>query len=130
MSRNSHPRPLRVLALLAASLPFWGGYAHAADARHGSSVFQEECAECHSMTAGKNKKGPSLFGVVGRNAAEVPDYVYSGALKGSGIVWSPDKLDAYIANPRKAVPGCNMKYDGLSDAAARADLIEFLRGAH
>ncbi|MFX3593457.1 c-type cytochrome, partial [Xanthomonas arboricola pv. pruni] len=36
--------------------------AHAAD---GKGVFMTECAECHSAAQGKNKKGPSMFGVGG-----------------------------------------------------------------
>ncbi len=114
------PRLLTLIPLLGAPL------AHSADADHGAKVFAEECAECHSAKPGKNKKGPTLFGVSGRGAAGVPDYVYSDAMKGSGVIWTADKLDAYIAAPRKLVPGCKMKYDGLGDAAARADLIEFL----
>ena len=114
------------LPMLFATLCAWVMPVHAADAGHGAKVFEEECAECHSVIPGKNRKGPSLFGVAGRSAASVPDYVYSEALKNSGLSWTADKLDAYIVAPRKLVPGCKMKYDGLADAAARADLIEFL----
>ena len=113
-----------LFAVLAASHP-----ARAADVAKGGDVFAEECAECHSVREGKNKKGPSMFGVVGRKAAAVPDAVYSDALKGSGLTWTPDKLDAYLAAPKKFVPGGKMKYDGLADAAARADIIAYLMSA-
>lgn len=121
----------QILSLLLAApvLLAWlalANEASAGDAGRGAKVFDEECAECHSAKPGKNKKGPTLFGVAGRAAASVPDYVYSDAMKGSGVTWSEDKLNAYIAAPRKLVPGCKMKYDGLADAKARADLIEFL----
>jgi cytochrome c len=120
------------LPILFATLPLcaWVTPVHAADAAHGASVFEAECAECHSVKPGKNRKGPSLFGVAGRSAASVPDYVYSEALKNSGLSWTADRLDAYIIAPRKLVPGCKMQYDGLEDAAARADLIEFLNNTH
>ncbi len=98
----------------------------AADVAKGGDVFAEECAECHSVREGKNKKGPSMFGVVGRKAAAVPDAVYSDALKGSGLTWTPDKLDAYLAAPKKFVPGGKMKYDGLAGAAERASLLAYL----
>ncbi|MDD3326439.1 MAG: c-type cytochrome [Zoogloea sp.] len=98
----------------------------AADVVRGGDVFAEECAECHSVREGKNKKGPSMFGVVGRRAATVADASYSDALKGSGLTWTPDKLDAYLAAPKKFVPGGKMKYDGLADAAERASLLAFL----
>ena len=97
---------------------------------HGADVFDEECAECHSIKEGKNKKGPSLFSVVGRNAGTVAEYNYSDALKAGGFAWNNDKIDAYITHPKAAVPGGKMKYDGLNDAKSRADLIEFLSSQH
>ena len=92
----------------------------------GKDVFATECAECHSAREGKNKKGPSLFGVVGRKAATVADASYSDALKASGITWTPDKIDAYVTAPKKLVPGGKMKYDGLASAAERAELLAYL----
>jgi cytochrome c len=122
--------PDRTTALLIAAMTAWIPAAHAGDANHGARVFKEECAECHSASPGKNKKGPTLFAVVGRNAGSVPDFVYSEAMKNSGLTWTPDRLDAYIAAPRKQVRGGKMKYDGLDDASARADLIEYLNNTH
>jgi cytochrome c len=99
----------------------------AGDPKKGKDVFAEECGDCHSATPGKNKKGPGLFGVMGRKAASVSDFSgYSDAMKHSEITWSADKVDPYIAQPRKIVPGGKMKYDGLDDTAARADVIAYL----
>jgi len=103
--------------------------AHAADAGHGAKVFRSQCGECHSVKRGKNKTGPSLFGVVGRGAARVAKYRYSKAMKNSGLTWTVDELETYLVAPRKVVPGCKMKYKGLKDPAARADLIAFLNNA-
>src|SRR3569623_3784700 len=75
----------------------------AGDAGHGGDVFDAECSDCHSLKQGKNKKGPSLFGEVGRKAASVAGISYSDAMKASGIVWPPDQIDAYIAQTKKAV---------------------------
>ncbi len=116
-----------ISALMLATLGALSLQAHAAgDVEKGKDVFSTECAECHSVREGKNKKGPSLFAVVGRKAATVADATYSDALKASGILWSPDKVDAYVAAPKKLVPGGKMKYDGLASAAERADLIAYL----
>lgn len=106
--------------------------AHAADAAAGSDVFKAECAECHSIRAGRNKKGPSLFGIVGRQAATLPGYAYSDALRGrSTWVWTPQQLRSYLSQPaRQANPGTKMKYDGLTDAAALDDLIVYLGTVH
>ena len=110
------------LCLLAA-----GGQALAAgDAKKGAATFIQECGDCHSPKEGKAKKGPPLFGINGRKAASIADFEYSDAMKQSGITWTAEKIDAYINHPRKVVPGGKMKYDGLEDAAARADVIAYL----
>jgi cytochrome c len=119
-------RSLRSKALCAALILCSAASAHA-DAKRGADVFDAECSDCHSVAnPPKNKKGPSLYGVLGRGSAQMPGYQYSDAMKASGIVWTADKLDAYVSAPRKTVPGGKMKYDGLDDAAQRADLIDFL----
>jgi cytochrome c len=94
----------------------------------GAVLYDQECADCHSLARSlKNKKGPSLVGIMGKAAAGVPDYRYSEALKSAGIAWTKDVLDAYIADPKKVVPGGGkMKYDGLDQADERAAIIEFL----
>lgn len=115
------------LSLATALMMTSGLQARAAgDATKGADVFDGQCAECHSVKPGKNKKGPSLFEVVGRKAGSITDYSYSDAMKNSGITWTPEKLDEYITHPKKTVPGDKMKFDGLDDAAQRADLIQFL----
>ncbi len=105
--------------------------AHAAgDAKKGADVYAQECAECHSVHEGKNKKGPSLFGVVGRTAASVAAFDYSDSMKASGITWTPAELDAYVSDPHQRVPKGKMKYDGLDSASDRADLIAYLATVH
>lgn len=113
-------------AVLAATELFMVRAAIAADVANGADVFDEECAECHSLKAGKNKKGPSLFAVTGRQAGSVADYNYSDAMKAGGFSWSAEKMDAYITDPKGTVSGGKMKYKGLKDATSRADVIEFL----
>ena len=122
----SHHKLTHILCLLPLAMLLGAVPAHAGDAGHGARVFAEECAACHSARPGKNKMGPSLFGVAGRAAASVPDYVYSVAMKGSGVNWTAENLDAWIAAPPKLVPGSKMQYEGLADSGARADLIAFL----
>ncbi|MBN8928394.1 MAG: hypothetical protein BGO51_00550 [Rhodospirillales bacterium 69-11] len=120
--------PARVLLAVTAlaallSTPF---AARAQDAAAGEAVFKRQCAICHSPVQGKNMIGPSLFGIVGRTAGTVPNFRYSPANKNSGIVWTPEKLDPYLTNPREVVPGTIMTYAGLKDAKQRADLIAYL----
>lgn len=102
--------------------------AHAADADRGGDLFDENCAECHSVSpAAHNKKGPSLYGVVGRHVASQPGFSYSPSLASTNLTWSPATLDAYLANPKKVAPAGKMKFEGLPSANDRADLIAFLR---
>jgi cytochrome c len=98
------------------------------DAAKGEKRF-EDCAACHSVKAGENLVGPTLFGIVNRKAAEIADYRYSPAMRRSAIVWSAKALDDFLADPQKAVPANRMPYAGLPDAAERADLIAYLQRA-
>lgn len=115
---------------LAAALALLSPGVQAADAAHGASIFDEECSDCHSVKPDKNKKGPTLFGVVGRPAGRIADFNYSDAMKASGITWNQDRLSSYITAPKKTVPGGKMKYDGLGNDQSRTDLIAYLASLH
>jgi cytochrome c len=65
----------------------------------------------------------------GRAAGSVPGFDYSAAMKRARIVWTAQTLDRFLAAPLKVVPGTSMTYDGVPDAADRADLIAYLRQA-
>jgi len=100
-----------------------------ADARAeggGEAVFKRNCSICHSLDPGKNRVGPSLAGVVGRPASSAPNFHYSPANAGSGIVWTKGKLDEYLADPQRMVPGTSMLFPGLKNPDDRQALIEFL----
>jgi len=119
---------LAPIALILSSAMLSPTLAHAAgDAKNGADVFAGECGDCHSPKEGKAKKGPPLFGVIGRKAGSVADFAYSDAMKAAGWAWTTDKVDAYITHPKKVVAGGKMKYDGLDDAAARADVIAYIQ---
>ncbi|HVU22124.1 MAG TPA: cytochrome c family protein [Rhizomicrobium sp.] len=114
-------------ALAAAVTMGLAAHAHAAsDPAKGKTLFQR-CAICHRDTKdGGNGLGPNLFGVVGRKAGTVAGFNYSAAMKNSGIVWSADKLNAYIEHPAAVVPGNRMAFAGISDAGQRADVVAYL----
>ena len=118
---------LRSVASTATVFFLAAGIAHAdGDSKHGQKLF-EECRACHSVERGVNGVGPSLYGIFGRRAAELDDFRYSPALKRSGITWTPQTLDAYIADPQKAVPANRMPYAGMPEARDRADLLAYLQ---
>src|SRR5262245_39969704 len=92
----------------------------------GSDVFDTYCSDCHSISPkGTNRKGPTLYQVMGRRAGSVPGFEYSAGMRSSGIVWNPATLNAYLANPRATIPDGKMK-KGLPKAADRANVITFL----
>lgn len=86
------------------------------------------CKACHKVEKGApNGVGPNLHGVVGRAVASVPGFAYSPAMKAKGGNWDEAALDAYLAAPSKIVPGTKMAFAGVSDAAKRKALIEYLK---
>ena len=95
------------------------------DAAKGKVAFAQ-CQTCHAVEPGKNKIGPSLHGVVGRQASIVPGYAYSAANKNSGITWTQEKLFQYLEKPQRVVPGTKMVFPGYPDAQKRADVIAYL----
>jgi cytochrome c len=103
--------------------------AHAdGDPARGEARFQE-CAACHRLEAGANEVGPSLHGVFMRKAGELADFRYSPAMKRSGIIWTAETLDKYIADPQALIPANRMPYAGMAAAGDRADLIAYLQKA-
>jgi len=121
------PAPLPTLRASALALVCTAGLAHAqGDATRGEKYFVD-CASCHALANGENGVGPSLSGMFGRKAGTLDDYRYSPALKRSNIVWSPQTLDDFIADPQKAVPANRMPYAGMTNASERADLIAYLQ---
>jgi cytochrome c len=114
-----------IAAALALATP---AHAQQGDAGRGEQKFVE-CAACHSVEQGVNNVGPSLAGIFSRQSGSLPDFRYSAAMRKAGITWTPQALDAFIADPQKSVPANRMPYAGLPDAAARADLIAYLEKA-
>jgi cytochrome c len=123
-------RFLIVLTLTAASTELSVTAVQAQNADNGKSVFRQFCGICHTVVAGKNMVGPSLFGVVGRKSGSLPDFHYSDAMKGASLTWDVVTLDKYLTNPRGVVPGTLMAYAGLKDDQKRKDLIAYLASVH
>jgi cytochrome c len=119
------------LFLLATVLLLSGvGVAEAQDAAAGAKVFKTQCAICHEVAEGKNLVGPSLFGVVGRQAGQASGFKYSPANKESGLTWDAATLDRYLTEPQAVVPKTIMPYPGLKDAEKRSNLIAYLSTLH
>jgi cytochrome c len=116
-----------LVALTAFSSMIAPALATDGDAITGKAVFLRTCQNCHSVEIGVNKIGPSLWNVVGRQPATVPDYAYSEGMKANKAPWGPSSLDAYLADPRGDVHGVKMFFKGLAEARDRADVIAYLQ---
>jgi len=113
-----------ILALALAGMPV----AQAADnAPPGERIFTNACSDCHTVETGRNKRGPSLHGVIGRPAGSVAGYSYSDAMKQSGIVWTPERLTRYLAAPKADVPGTKMRMLVHPSPAEVETLISWLQ---
>ncbi len=106
------------------------------DAAAGEKVFKK-CKACHtSDSGGKNKIGPNLFGIVGRQAGTAPGFRYSPSYVAAGedgLAWDADAIFEYLVDPKafiRSVTGdkkakTRMVFK-LKKEAARRDVIAFL----
>jgi cytochrome c2 len=129
--------PNRTLAALTVAVSLGGVSALPAIAQEvdqalaaeGESVFRR-CMACHQVGPdAKNRVGPVLTGVVGRQAGTVEDFRYSDAMVQAGengLVWTEEELDAYLEAPREMVPGTNMAFPGLRDEHDRLAVIAYI----
>ena len=111
---------IRVAAVL---LPMNMAVADAADMEHGKELFKA-CAACHNDQPGA--LGPSLKGVVGRKAAALDSFRYSGPMLRANLVWTPENLHDYIADPQGKVKGNRMPYGGLTNPSDVDDVVAYL----
>ena len=109
---------------LLASLP---APYNTADLANGEAKYAL-CQSCHTLASGgANMTGPNLYGIFGTKAGEGRDgFKFSDPLKASGVVWTPETMDAWITKPQDMIPGSKMTFAGMKEAKDRADLIAYL----
>ena len=102
--------------------------ADTALAATGSQLYQQNCAECHTLDKGGDQmNGPNLWGVLGAKAGAKPDFPYSDALKNSNIAWTDETMDKWLASPPALVPDNMMGFIGLPRKEDREAVIAFLK---
>ena len=98
------------------------------DPEAGAKIFPRLCGGCHQVgESARPGFGPQLNGIFGRAAGTSPNYVYSDAMKNSGITWGRDTLTAYLKDPKGVVPGTRMIFWGLSDEEKLNNLLAYLQ---
>ena len=72
----------------------------------GGFIFRQRCAVCHSRKEGvKLAYGPHLAGIYGREVGSTNWFRQSSALTEASFSWDEDKLDDFLQDPKKTVPG-------------------------
>lgn len=105
--------------LLVAASP-----AMAAD--DGAALYKKACQTCHAIEKGApSRVGPPLYGIVGRKAGTIEGFKYSEGLKDAGFEWTPEKLDEWLAFPKKMIRSTTMVYR-QNDPEIRKAIIAFL----
>lgn len=101
-----------------------------ASAADGKKVFNK-CKACHAVEAGKQKVGPSLAGIYGKQAGTVEGFKRYKGLKEADWAWNTETLDAYLTDPRKYTKEKTGKAGSmvlkLRKAEERAAVIEYLK---
>ncbi len=93
---------------------------------HGQKVFKK-CSACHSVKKnGKNKIGPALYNIIGRNMAGLENYKYSKALIDFGKSWTFDEMNSFLIKPQSYIKGTKMAFAGLKKEKDRASVILFM----
>ena len=92
----------------------------------GQKVFKK-CTACHSVKkGGKNKIGPALYNVIGRDMAGLEDYKYSKALIAFGKSWTFSEMNSFLIKPQSYIKGTKMAFAGLRKEKDRASVILYM----
>ena len=114
--------------LAAAVATSNAAFAMDGDAEAGKKVFKK-CQACHLVEEAKNKVGPHLIDLFGRQPGSLEDYKYSKNMVnyGEGKVWDDALLVEFLAAPKKTVKGTKMAFAGLRKEKDLANVIAYLK---
>lgn len=133
--------PITISVLLAAMTV--GSAANAQNVENGEAIFKK-CRACHRVGPdAQNAVGPVLNGVIGRQAGTAAGYQYSELNKaagGNGLVWTEERILAYLADPSpflkkfleekgqgEIAKGATKMVFKLADEQERKDVVAYLK---
>lgn len=125
-----------VLAVIAVGgVSLLAGAAQAdGDPAAGEKAFRK-CAACHTLD-GRSRSGPTLQGVIGREAGTVEGFRYSPdmvAAGDAGVVWDPETITVFLEDPAAFLARATdqdwartLKRNRFPDEQLRRDIAAFL----
>jgi len=120
----ARPAGVAIVLLLLALVVFPKISRAAEEADQGKQLFEKRCTGCHSLD--RNKEGPNLTGVYGRQAGTAPGFNYSTALKSAHFVWDDQQLNKWLTDTQALVEDNNMDFH-VPKAEERAEIIRYLK---
>ena len=111
-------------AVSLAATPLWA----ADDLAAARELTLKQCSQCHTFEKGeKHGQGPNLFGLIGREAAAVPGFVFSDGIKEAlkGKTWDSELLDRWLTDTLAVAPKAQMVYF-QDEPKVRAKLVRYL----
>lgn len=93
----------------------------------GEAVYAQ-CAACHGDDLGGTPSGPSLRALFDRRIGRAEGFASSPSLQTMTGIWTPARLDEFLADPAAFAPGTTMRMS-LPDAAERKAVIDYLSRA-
>jgi len=96
----------------------------------GEAAFRQ-CQACHQVGAdAAHRVGPVLNDLFGRTAGSIEDFRYSNVMMEAGeagLVWTPETLHDFLADPRGYLRGTKMSFAGFRDDADIAAVTAYLQ---
>jgi cytochrome c len=96
----------------------------------GEAAFRQ-CSACHQVGEdASHRVGPILNDLFGRTAGSIEDFRYSDVMVEAGeegLVWTPQTLHDFLADPRGYLRGTKMSFSGYRDEADIAAVTAYLQ---
>lgn len=111
------------LAVAGAMCMLGGQKVQAESVQRGQVLYAAHCMACHSLD--ENRVGPRHRDVLNRRAGSVAGFDYSPALRNSRLLWTPERLLAWLKDPEALIPGQAMDFH-LEQERDREDVVAYL----